>query len=400
MRKNSNRYLLAAMALFVLPISGLSIDIYIPSLPAIGQYFGVTKASAQLTVTSYMIGLGIMQLFAGGVSDSFGRKKPFLISMAIFILATIFIPFSQSIYQLLLLRLIQGLAVGMMVVPLRSVIPDLFTGRELYKMMNYMVMAWSIGPIIAPAIGGYLQHYFGWKANFYFLTLYSALGFGLILFFLPETSQHHHPFHPKQIFQRAKSMLAHYEYMSSIMTNGLLYSIIILFAVVGPFLFQQVLHFSVIEFGHTALLIGLAWFMGATTNRLLTHVDFNLKATICLTGMLIVSCIMALRAVLLPLNAYTILIPTITLTWLGGIIFPNHFARGMALFPTASGTANALFGAFIFLIAGINSGLATHLKSTTQLPLALAYIGLVSACLLIHYTVNQRQQTANPKDIS
>ncbi len=77
---------------------------------------------------------------------------------------------------------------------MRSVIPDLFEGRELYKWMNYMVMAWSMGPIIAPAIGGYLQHYFGWKSNFYFLATYTILTGLLVYFYLPETSKHRHSF--------------------------------------------------------------------------------------------------------------------------------------------------------------------------------------------------------------
>src|SRR3990167_3375173 len=195
----SNKNFLAFLALFIIPISGLSIDIYVPSLPAVSHFFEVDKSLAQLTITVYMIGLGIMQFFAGSISDSFGRRKPFLIAMLIYISATLFIPFVKNIEQLLFLRFVQGIVIAVIVVPMRSVISDLFEGPAYYKMANYMTMAWSIGPIIAPAIGGYLQHYFGWQANFYFLGVYSIISFILIALYLPDTSAYHHPFHLRKI---------------------------------------------------------------------------------------------------------------------------------------------------------------------------------------------------------
>src|SRR3990167_334963 len=127
-----NKYFLATLALLVIPISGLGIDIYVPSLPAVSDYFGVEKALVQLSITTYMLGLSLLQLFAGGISDSFGRRKPFLVAMFIFVIASFCVPFSQDIYQLLFLRLMQGMTVALTVVPMRSVISDLFDGRELY----------------------------------------------------------------------------------------------------------------------------------------------------------------------------------------------------------------------------------------------------------------------------
>ncbi len=75
----SQRYWYAAIALFIVPLSGLSIDIFVPSLPVISHYFGATKSLAQLSITMYMLGMGVMQLFSGSISDSFGLKKPFLL---------------------------------------------------------------------------------------------------------------------------------------------------------------------------------------------------------------------------------------------------------------------------------------------------------------------------------
>jgi Bcr/CflA subfamily drug resistance transporter len=382
---DGRQYFIAVLAMLIIPISGLSTDIYVPSLPAVSLYFNVDKSLVQLTITAYMLGMGIMQLFAGPISDTFGRKSPFLIAMAIFISVTLCIPWSSSIYELLLFRLLQGLAMATVMVSMRSVVPDLFKDQEVYKMMNYMTVAWSIGPIIAPAIGGYLQAYFGWKANFHFLASYSILAFSLAWFYLPETSQHFYSFRVTNILQRYKAILLNFQFMQGLIINGLLYSIMLLFAVVGPFLIQKEMHYSAIQNGQFSLLIGLSWFLGALTNRFMLTIKLAIKTMVCLWTMLLIGGMMLLAALVLPMNIYIIVPPLFLMSWLGGIIFPNNFARAITLFPTMTGSANALFGGVLFIISSISSGLAALLKSSTQLPLTMAYIGLISTCLIIFY---------------
>jgi len=374
---------LVLIALLVIPISGLAVDIYAPSLPAVSDYFNVDKSLAQISITSYMAGIGLMQLFAGMISDSFGRRKPFLVATFIFIIATLIIPISQSIYQLIFLRFIQGVAVAQTVVSMRSVIPDLFEGKALYKWMNYMVMAWSIGPIIAPAIGGYLQHYFGWKSNFYFLASYTILTGLLVYFYLPETSKQRHSFHLSEILKRYVLILSNREYLFALLTNGLLYSSVILFTVVGPFLVQSVMHYSAITFGYVALLMGAFWFIGALTNRFLIHIDLKLKTKVCLSFMFLISMINLVLTYHIDMNIYSVVIPVLLISLFGGIIFPNNFARGVSLFPTMTGSANALFGGGIFILTSTTSALATYLKSAHLTSLATAYVGLIFLCIII-----------------
>ncbi|TAK77231.1 MAG: Bcr/CflA family efflux MFS transporter, partial [Gammaproteobacteria bacterium] len=376
-----NKNFLAFIVFLILPLSGLAIDIYVPSLPAVSHYFGAEKALVQLTISAYMLGMGVMQLFAGGISDSFGRRQPFLIAMCLFIIATFSIPFAQTINQLIVLRLVQGMLVAIIAVPMRAVVSDLFQGPAYYKMANYMTMAWSIGPIIAPAIGGYLQHYFDWQANFYFLGIYCLLSFTLIAFYLPETSIHRHPFHLMQILARYKQILQNKDFLIGLMINGILYSMIILFSIVGPFLIQTVLHYSAVEFGHVALLTGLAWFVGTMINRFIIHLPLQKKVGISLLVMFLVAVISMLINIFMPMTIYSVVVPILIILLVGGIIFPNYFARSMALFPKTTGSANALFGAFVFLIPSVSSGLGTLLKSTSAVPLTMTYVGLIGLCL-------------------
>lgn len=378
------RYFCVFLSLFILPLSGFAIDIYVPSLPAISLAFGVNASLAQLTVTAYMVGLGLMQFIAGPISDTYGRRNPYLFSMVFFILTTLAIPFSTSIYFLLLMRFLQGLMVALMVVPLRSVISDLFEGPEFMKMVNYMTLAWSIGPIIAPVIGGYFQHYLGWKSNFYFLSIYSSISLILNYLFLPDTSQYHFEFNIRDIFTRYVTILSNKTFFIGILMNGLIYSIIILFAIVAPFLIQSILHYSAIQFGHVVLITGFAWFLGGVIGRFSMHMCYNLKSKFAIASMLVITTAALILDLLLPLNLFLIVIPVILLELVTGLIFSHNFARGVSQFPRYSGTANAIFSAFTFFISGIASFVGSLLKTNSVLPLTISYLFIVLALLLLY----------------
>ncbi len=380
----ANKKFLALLVCFIVPISGLSVDLYVPSMPAMTHYFNVDKSLVQLTVTFYMIGLGVMQFFAGSISDSFGRKTPFLIATFIFIVTTLLIPIVQNITQLLVCRLIQGITVAAMIVSMRSVISDLFEGIAYYKMINYTNIAWSIGPILAPAIGGYLQDYLGWKANFYLLAIYTSLSFIFIAMFLPETSIHRHPFHVKKILKRYKEILMNKDYSLGLVINGLLYSIIIIFTIVGPFYIQTVLHYSAVQFGYIALLTGIAWFVGSVINRFVIHIPLQQKVRLCFLAMFAISVALLLTELVFPIGIYFVL-PLTIIIMLSNIVFPSYLGQAMALFPKSTGSANALLGAFLYVITGISSGMATFLKSTSTIPLVMTYVFILGLCLIIIY---------------
>ncbi|RDI44547.1 multidrug effflux MFS transporter [Aquicella lusitana] len=378
------KILLAVIVLLTIPISGLSVDIYVPSLPAVTDYFDIHKSLAQLTITTYILGFGFMQFFSGSISDSLGRKKPLMLSLLIYIAASIWSAHADTVYHLLILRFIQGIAVAGISVSMRAVLSDIFEGQALYKMINYMTISWSIGPIIAPAIGGYLQHYFGWQSTFYFLTIYGVIMFLLNFMYMPETIKITHPFHILNILARYKHILFHIDYFIGMICLGLLYSMIILFGIVAPFLIQDVLRYSAVDFGHIALLMGLAWFLGNMTNRFLIAIPIDKKVKTCFWLMLITTFVMFLLAMEGPF-IYFIIIPTFVLLYLGGLVFPNFYAKNLALFPEAAATANALMSAFMVLIASGTSAVGTLLKANTQMPLTLAYMAITLIALLAYY---------------
>ncbi len=383
------KYFITAVVMMVIPLSGLSIDIYVPSLPSVAQYFDAPKYLVQLSITVFMLGIGFTQLIGGSFSDSFGRRKPLVISMFVFVLLCFWIPYASSIYALLFLRLIQGATAGLFIVPMRSIAVDIYEGAEFQKMVSYMTMAWGLGTIVAPAIGGYLQQHLGWKSCFYFLGIYSGIGLLFLYYMLPETSKHKHPFRLKPTLARYKETLFNANFLLGLIFMGLLYSCLILFAIVGPFIIQVVMGYTPVQFGYVALLMGLAWFLGNTTSRFILHISIKKKTTYLLWIMFIISIIAVFDAIVFPLNIYNLVIPTFILFWAAGSVYPAFLARSISFNKTASGSVSAILGSFVFLVAAISSSAGVFLKSTSQIPLAVTFLAIVIICALIFYYDNK-----------
>lgn len=384
-KKRWQRDILGILCLMIIPLSGMGLDIYLPSLPAVSKYFHVNRDYVQLSLSTYMLGLALAQFLAGPISDTYGRKKPFFFSVIIFIVASFLVPQSQDIMQLLILRFFQGAAAATAIVPMRSVISDMYDGRERDKMVSYMAVSWSVGPIIAPVIGGYLQHYYGWKASFHFLGAYVTLLSIALFICLPETSKHRLSFKPIDIAKRYACIFVHREFLIGLFVNSLLYSTFIVFSVVGPFLIQRDMGYSAVDFGHFALILGITWFLGALANRFLVDVPLVKKERVSLFVILVICLMMLAAAYHYPLNIYTIIVPTSLLLFFVGVIFPSNFSRLFALFPKATASANALFGGMLFANTAITAALSTMLDGHNAVQLAGAYVGLVLAAIVLHF---------------
>lgn len=375
--KNVNKNLYMLIALYIIPLTGLSIDVYVPSLPELSHYYLTTSNQVQNTISIYILGLGISQLICGNIIDHLGRRKPLLISLMVYLLMAFLIISSSSIKSVCFFRFLQGISMGFIAVSARSVFVDLYSGEEYYRKASYMTIAYSIGPIVAPAIGGFLEHFWGWKYCFYFLIGYAFIGLGLVYYYLPETIKHKSEFNIKSVMTKYLQMLTHREYLLNLISLSMLNSALMLFALVGPFIIQTKLHYSPIIFGQMALLCGLAWFIGNLTNRMLIHISRDYKIGFAL------KCAIANLALMYILsiywfNIYVIVIPICVLLICASVIFSNLFVHSPTLFPKFAATASAFMaGAFGLLSSGICWILTECISSNSQVPLIIGYTSLI-----------------------
>lgn len=383
-RINVSYGLLLFLILFMTPLAGVGIDLYTPSLPSIKSYFDTSESLVKLTIALYLLGYGLGQPFFGTLSDSYGRKTLLLIGMIFFAIASIVAAYSPSIELLLLMRFVQGVGAASSGVIAKSIVTDSFTGKEINKASTYMSLIWGLGPIIAPAVGGYLEFYFGWTSSFYLLAFYGLAVFLLAIRYLPETNQRPIALNVSSILNSYRLTLTHKVFLGSIFGMAIVYSIITIFSIVAPFLIQDVMQYSPIAYGNIALIMGIAYFLGSFFNRFLIDAMSTYKLLlISNTAILIVSVVMVILSLAGHLNIWTLTLPTFLIFFGCGIIFPNCMAICMSLFTEIAGTASAVMG-FLFVVAtSLVSALASLLKSSSPLPLACAYLVLIALSLAL-----------------
>lgn len=374
---------------------GTTIDLYVPSLPAIANYFHVANYLAQLGIGLYMLGYGGGQIFFGILSDSWGRKGVLLSSVALFVLASFITIWAPNIYVLNICRLLQGLAAAGFTT-CRAVTMDCFADLELTKAMTYISISWSLGPIVGPFIGGYLQHYFGWQADFYFFGCYGMALFFYIFLLVPETHNDLSPLNLCNICRAITSVIKQPVFLCYSLVLALTYAALVIFNVVGPFLIQVVLKYSVIEYGHIALLLGFGCFLGNTLSSRLIHyfkpMDIALFGII---GGIVTSLVLVGLGTAMQLNLYIVIIPVFLLFTFCGITFPNVMGYALNLIRKNSGIASAVMGTLqiggVFLL----STLATALKTDSQMPMAIIYIAIMLANLLLFFIGRRLGQRQN-----
>lgn len=181
------RLQLAGILGAIATIGPLSIDMYLPALPELERSFATSAAFVQLSLSCFLIGLALGQLFAGPLSDVYGRRRPLMIGMMVYAVSSLLCAFSPSIGVLVVLRLIQGLSGSVGVVISRAAVRDLYSGSELTRFFALLMIVNGLGPIAAPVIGGQLLRFTTWQGVFLVLFGAGVLFCLMIWLRLPET---------------------------------------------------------------------------------------------------------------------------------------------------------------------------------------------------------------------
>jgi DHA1 family bicyclomycin/chloramphenicol resistance-like MFS transporter len=175
--------LLGALAM----LGPFSNDSVLPSFPFIGATFSVTDVQVQQILTVYFVPFAFMMLLHGTLSDTFGRRRIILTGVAVYSLAALVCAFASSFEMFLAGRVLQGLSAGAGVVVGRAIIRDVQRDADAQRAMALLMTIFGVAPAIAPIIGGWLGHLFGWRAVFLFLSLLAACLLAASTRWLPET---------------------------------------------------------------------------------------------------------------------------------------------------------------------------------------------------------------------
>lgn len=366
-------------------LSGINIDLYAPSMPSITHYFSTTVAATKNTITMAVFGMTIGCLVFGSIIDSIGRKRTLVFGIFLYVIASFLAPLSRTIFELMIFRFIQGAMVSSISVGCRALIIDNFSGKQYAIAILYTAITYGLGPIIGPFIGGLLQHNFGWKANFVLLGIVAGVLLLLLLLFIKESLIERQSFAMRDVFKQYLKVLQHKQFIAGVVVGGFLNVFILIYPVIAPFVVENVLHYSVLVYGNTALLAGASYLSGALINRFLLH--FMMPRKVCDIGYVVLVMGMLSAYVFAfwwHLNLASLMIPIIFLGVGCGLVYPNVLAANLRQFPKNVGVAMAIQVSLITLITSLSIFLISHVTVKGLLSLAVIYTILVVLVVVIY----------------
>lgn len=383
-------------------IMPLAVDMYLPSLPTLAQSLEVDPSRVQLTLSSFFIGVAGGQLLHGPLSDRYGRRPLMLIGLLLYVLASAGCAMATSVGMLTVLRFIQALgACAGMVISL-AVIRDSFPPQDGARMISRMMLVLGVAPILAPLLGGQLLAWFGWRAIFWFLTLYGAVLLAAVAITLPETRPAHTrgPTGVMSWLRGFGGILVHRRFIGFTLTRGFAAAAMFAYIAGSPFVFIVLFGVPPEHFG---------WLFGANALGLIAASQINVRLLKRSTpervaGRAVLVSVGAglclLAASLLPVGLGTtafvaLLVPLFFCVATNGLINPNATALGMAPFGDRAGTASALIGSISFAIAGITSAVVSAFPARSALPMA-AVIAAVELLAIFSFHVIALRAPAMP----
>lgn len=374
MLKEKNKFIATVLAFAVIPMSGLATDIYLPSMPSMALELQQPETKIQLTLTLFLISYGVTQIFAGSVVDSFGRYRVSLISLGLFMVSFLVTAVTKDIMVIYAMRILQGVLAGFAVVSKRAFFVDVFEGEKRKHYLSVMTIVWSVGPIIAPFIGGYLQKLFGWQSNFYVLAIYSFLLLIFELLFSGETLKVKKPFVIQFVLKEYDMLFRAKDFFYGMLMCGVSYAMVIFFNLCGAFIIEHEMGYSEVVAGYVSLILGLAWMSGGFLGKFLIDKDFLPKIRLANYAQLFLILLMLFSSFYLN-TIYSLVAFAFVIHVTAGFIFNNYFAYCLGRFPNSAGVAGGLTGGVSYIItSAVSYSIVAILRPTMQLDVAEGYL--------------------------
>ncbi|HEU4964722.1 MAG TPA: Bcr/CflA family multidrug efflux MFS transporter [Bacilli bacterium] len=373
----------------------LTIDMYLPSLPAMTADLLTTTSLTQLSLTACLLGLALGQLVVGPLSDSRGRRKPLLIGLVIYSAASFLCAVSSSIWALILLRLLQGMAGAAGLVISRAIVRDLYNGSELTKFFSLLMLINGVAPILAPIVGGQLLRVTTWHGVFIVLGLLGTLMLLAILFGLPETlqDQNRSAGSLKNTLSTFRSLLTDRVFMGYAWSQGLVMAAMFAYISGSPFVIQDIFGASPQMFSLFFAINGVGIIIASQiTGRLAGRIN---EKTLLRTGLLIASLggLALLLSILLEASLPFVLVPLFFVVSSVGIVATTAFSLAMQNQAKSAGSASALLGLLPFVSGAIVAPLVGIAGSDTAVPMGLVIavcdVGALLCYLLLTRTRHQ-----------
>lgn len=364
------------LALGILSMSAsFSTDLYLPSFPELAGVFGAGSSIVQLTLTSFMLGLAIGQLFVGSLSDALGRRPTLILGLTLFALSSFATVLSPSIEVLIALRALQGFGAASGAVLTRSIIADIASPHETARAFSLLFIMIGIGPIIASPVGALLTELGGWRAPLAGLGVLAALMLVMSVFAVPESlpPARRQPFRFGSLARNLWRLLKTSTFVGYTVAFGSGYTAMMVYISSSSFIAQDFFGLSSTTYSLTFASTALCFTFGALAGRKLVtrfggHSMLRIAQLVQLTTALLLVMLSVFGLFTLP--AYLLLAAGLSVA--SGTLMPTASALAIAQATGVAGAGSALIGFSQFLFGAIGSPLGGILGTTTVIPTAVA----------------------------
>ncbi|WP_433321166.1 multidrug effflux MFS transporter [Micromonospora chersina] len=386
----------------LIAIGPLTIDMYLPALPAITADLETTSAAVQLTLTGTLAGLALGQLLIGPLSDAVGRRLPLLAGIALHILASLLCVVAPTVQVVGVLRVLQGLGVAATSVVAMAVVRDLFSGAAFARLFSRLMLVMGAAPILAPTLGSALLRWSDWRGVFVALAVFGLLLVVVAAVGLRETLPAERRRHGglAAVGRDYRALLRDRTFVGLVLVAGLAMAALFAYVAGSSFVFQQ-------RYGLDEQQFGLAFGAGAV--GLITATQLNVRLLRRYTPQRILVTALAVGTaaglVLLSFAATGVggLAAVLASLWVvlaaAGLAMPNAPALALSRHGEAAGTAAALLGAVQFGVGALAAPLVGVL-GTGSVAMAAVVAGGMAVALLVLLTVVRPARLAEVEPVA
>jgi DHA1 family bicyclomycin/chloramphenicol resistance-like MFS transporter len=386
------RWTLAVLLACLGMLGPFSIDTYLPAFTGIAASVGATPVQMQQTLSAYLFGFALMNLFHGALSDSLGRRPVVLWGVALFTVASAGCALADHIAALVFWRAVQGMSAGAGIVISRAIVRDMFPPADAQRVMSQITIFFGVAPAIAPLVGGYLFVHIGWHAIFWFLT-----GVGILLWlanwrFLPETlhAEFVQPLNLRNLFRGYAALVSDRRFILLALASGIPFNGMFLYVLSAPVFLGEHLQLRPEQFYWFFILTISGIMAGAAlSGRLAGKLPPKRQIRYGFAVMVSVSLLnVVLNALFAPSAAWA-MFPVAVFAFGWSLMVPVVTLLVLDLLPERRGMASSLQAAIGSLANGLVAGVIAPLVMHSALALSLASLGMLCVGLVAWLVVKR-----------
>jgi len=371
----------------IVAVGPLSIDTYLPAFPAMRDEMDASASAVQLTLTACLAGIAFGQLVAGSLSDRLGRRRPILVGLSAYVVASLLCALAPDVATLTLLRFVQGFCAAAGLVISQAVVRDMHSGPAAVRVFSSLMLIIGVAPILAPVLGGQLLELTSWRGIFVALAIIAAVVVLAVLLRLPETlpPERRDLRGLRHTLRTLRRLLGEREFMGYALASSLVFATVFAYVSGSSFVLQDVYGASPTLYSLIFGVNGIGLIIASQVNgRIVDRVEPVVLLRRALLAIAAASLVLLAIVAAGGLGAWAVMIPLFVVVSSFAFALPNATALALADHPQVAGAASALLGVIQFVSGAAIAPLVGVAGTDTAVPMGIvmSVLGLLAVAVL------------------